>query len=129
MREFKFRAWKDGEEVGFEYLSHETMCGSVFNISVAGCDSYFDAIDNCLIEQYTGLKDKNNVEIYEGDILYSEEVYFKVKWSEKGACFGLVYYNNDPANEGFYSYVMKEFEVVGNIHQNSELLEKQNERV
>jgi hypothetical protein len=84
--------------------------------------------------QYTGLKDKNGKEIYEGDIVHSlspfytgegtihdyDDDYYKVVWKEEEAAFRL------QAKNGLYSYFDELIEpsVSGNIYENSELLEE-----
>lgn len=90
-----------------------------------------------IIEQCTGLKDKNGRLIYEGDILATSNNdpkydlwkpedwgYAVVYWNEKNLCFaGTKWFIDGPEEESVFN---AEFvEVVGNIHENPELLEVQ----
>lgn len=82
------------------------------------------------IGQSTGLFDKNNKEVFDGDILAVETdeeiVYVKVYWNEQTAMFmfkSKKYDDNVPLAE-LTEEIAYPFLVVGNIYQNSDLLEK-----
>lgn len=89
------------------------------------CDHY--KWPNGIIEQCTGLKDKNGKLIYEGDILalpYQagwQPILGFVKFDEKEACFLLSKNEKDKTPQSFWWNEGKE--VIGNIHENPELLE------
>lgn len=85
------------------------------------------------IGQYTGLTDKNGTKIFEGDILqyddgdeYDESEKAVVVWMDSG--FWLEYHNGqtEPWYEQDWGYGNVYFEVIGNIHDNPELLTDSN---
>jgi len=150
MNRNKFRAWDKENEKYFEptyeadngKLEYLTigMNGDLTMIKINGQyhESTFE--HRFIVEQYTGLLDKNGVEIYEGDILLERdatiwEKYTKPDGSEwsrmskiKKDEYYTVYFDSEKAqfvasNHWLWS-TYKLTEVIGNIHENKELLEE-----
>ena len=87
---------------------------------------YACPIDPSTIGQYTGLKDNNGVEIYEDDIIESDGYLHVVRYDENNARFAAFNPNmrTDIEGCGLTKEWIEDFgkEVVGNIHENPELI-------
>ncbi len=121
-REIKFRAWQE-----------DTMLYQVSS-GVYGTRRYFSTLyEDCKLMQYTGLKDKNGKEIYEGDIL--KEISELSPKDHQNRIGTIVYEPNVTSfmvlNDGGYCHLnegkwdknqLEYTEIIGNIHENPELL-------
>lgn len=124
MREIKFRAWEKElkEMVHVDDISFQWR-----QINTASAWRHYDEVE---LMQYTGVKDKNGVEIYEGDVYEDGDSKRHVVTFENGG-FGragrfLINYQTNESivtHEPLINDVIDGCEVIGNIHENPELLE------
>lgn len=139
MREIKFRAWDKkkrcmSDPFKISDVESDGDMGDYGGIYNAKIDSNFeitayelDDAEKYDLMQFTGLKDKNGVEIYEGDLVKDEKTGYvmQVAWYEKTASF--IYRKpsfrfNAYVDRPIYRTYPRPVAVIGNIHQNPELL-------
>ncbi|ENZ5599744.1 hypothetical protein HWD72_00020 [Enterococcus hirae] len=129
----KFRAWDKRQNAMRDVaVLHFTKSGKVNSIEYWKTPSELKSyhVRNIELMQSTGLKDKNGVEIFEVDIVLADGVKKIVTFGEQEheEDFGdLIYYIgfNVYTKMGYSSVIPVEYEVIGNIWENSELLEEQ----
>ena len=122
MREIKFRAW-DLKTKTMHTVENINFCETVtvqYNPVKKIC------LDSVLLMQYTGAKDKNGVEIYEGDIIRHQSgkygTDFEIKWSPILCGFTAMQIESGHPSPQLNQGTMCYFEVVGNIYENPELV-------
>lgn len=127
MREIKFRGKSllNGKWI-YGYL-HDAECGDNLMIQRNDLGSY--GVKDETVGQYTGLKDRNGKEIYEGDILATDErVIGYVVGGVRGYCYDVNYINHPKGEKRWtlYETVTTDYPnklaVVGNVFDNPELL-------
>ena len=125
MREIKFRAWStrtkkmfpEVASVDTDSTEHEKL--KTINTSIKEAQQ-----SGLILMQYTGLKDSNGKEIYEGDIiefttLGGNTMVYEVRWKNRG--FNLKHMPQFSPNR-MTEHNQSEIEVIGNIYENSDLL-------
>lgn len=129
MREIKFRAWLKEER---KMVNVETLFIGINRLCFGNSkteDLFFRDFEEVELMQYTGLKDKNGKEIYDGDIVLVESggtsTWYKTVIKFKEVAFIASLIDGEDYiyifNHGFDS---NDFEILGNVYENKNLLEE-----
>ena len=123
MRDIKFRIWSDYLK-GYLPLKGECYYYDPINKEhiklIDEHINYFNNGNTLIIEQYTGVKDENGKEIYEGDILFDDfnnEIGYVV-WNEDDLRYEICFYDSEYVD--VYELLDKNYanglKIVGNLH-------------
>ena len=134
MRELKYRVWSERQKTYNYRHPYNTLGNFYINQKGAIFSDYGNTVtpelsrNKLIIEQHTEIKDQNDKEIYEGDIVseHSGDLKGVVKQASDGQW--VIYWDNIPDGRSVLFEHSNFCEVIGNIHENPELLEVKNEK-
>jgi len=124
MRETDYRAWDKINKRMFTPISihHPRYLDSVEGATGQSSSDVFSLKrKDVVLMQYTGLKDKNDIKIYEGDVVEKEDMRFIVAYY-KGRFFAKIIKGLE--SEGYWEFGLnsKLFKIIDNIYKNTELI-------
>lgn len=126
MREIKFRAWDNVKDRMYSVGEEDDVVFSIESNGIAAIDitedvDEFKTLHHLEYMQFTGLVDKNGVEIYEGDIIDYGADYSVVRYED--GCFW-----SRLGQYQLYNHNKNDIEVLGNIYEHPHLLQINNYR-
>lgn len=140
-REIKFRAWDKTTSVMVSDYAHNGSYGELYCVYFHDSAYNTNGCPDLILEQFTGLLDKNGKEIYEGDIIrmvkdgIGQVIMVNncstkdriVIWHEEEARFSWMLLDGQVNSSGWSFCKNNEdiMEIIGNIHENKELLESE----
>ena len=130
MKEIKFRAWLKEEK---KMVNVETIDFTDKSIQYLEKNEFINAylsrrmiFDDVELMQYTGLKDKNDKEIYEGDILFfrDENMKYVIVWQDTAFIIKSIEIRKYSEKMHWLDDTEICCEIIGNIYENKNLLEE-----
>ena len=140
MREIGYRAWLKEEkkyvyptlilvgfgtvaEIAYKDIDYDNIDGITYPLI-----EHRLIIEDVVLEQFTGLRDKNGKKIYEGslikEVVYGRKsVIWEVRWHQDECCFELHRIRGAYFGDSLLSSD-SQYEVIGDVHRNPELLEE-----
>lgn len=119
-RQIKFRAWDSKNKkfpfIGFHIIGECTAFDLINQYRL-------EELNDLVVTQYTGLQDAKGNDIYEGDLVkFRDDFTAEIIWCEEDAAFQVKSENKGGAF--LNSNYMLNFEIIGNIFENTDLLKK-----
>lgn len=128
IRQLKFRIWSPSKNKFIDKSSHHMDYYRIYGETTQNlkackfsCGEWLYDLDDAIIQQFTGLKDKEGKEIYEGDIILFDHSakYGAVKWISESDGWDYSGWHSDNMD---YGGMLQSCKVIGNMFENSELI-------